>query len=248
MLRRYAFPVFRSSGVPCRGRQGRSGFAIPFLSSSAAASSSGQSTKSGAVRAPGGSSRGRLAEGTIRRYPHALSGPVVIGAKERYPDPASPAPGPDRRAKRRTLVLSHSDPATGLPVGTRPALRGKGSVEPDYTAEQVLAAVLSSVDDDKAEEIVQIDLRGRSDVADYMVICSGRSSRQVAAIAEKLADRLKQAFGISVKMEGKETGDWVLIDSGDVVVHVFRPEVREFYQLEKMWMPAGQAASRPAQG
>jgi ribosome-associated protein len=81
-----------------------------------------------------------------------------------------------------------------------------------------------------------------------MVICSGRSSRQVAAIAEKLADRLKQAFGISVKMEGKETGDWVLIDSGDVIVHVFRPEVREFYQLEKMWMPAGQAAARPAQG
>jgi len=101
----------------------------------------------------------------------------------------------------------------------------------------VLAAVLASVDDDKAEEIVEIDLRGRSDVADYMVICSGRSSRQVAAIAEKLAERLKQAFGMPVKMEGKETGDWVLIDSRDVIVHVFRPEVREFYQLEKMWMP-----------
>ncbi len=119
---------------------------------------------------------------------------------------------------------------------------------PDYTSEQVLAAVLASVDDDKAESVVQIDLRGRSDVADYMVICSGRSSRQVAAIAEKLADRLKQAFRLTVKMEGKETGDWVLIDTGDVIVHVFRPEVREFYQLEKMWMPAGQAAPRPAQG
>ncbi len=120
---------------------------------------------------------------------------------------------------------------------------------PDYTSEQVLAAVLASVDDDKAEDIVQIDLRGRSDVADYMVICSGRSSRQVAAISEKLADRLKQAFGLSAKMEGKETGDWVLIDTGDVIVHVFRPEVRDFYQLEKMWMPAGQAATpRPAQG
>jgi ribosome-associated protein len=90
---------------------------------------------------------------------------------------------------------------------------------------------------------VQIDLRGRSDVADYMVICSGRSSRQVAAIAEKLADRLKQAVRhFSAKMEGKETGDWVLIDAGDVIVHVFRPEVREFYQLEKMWLPAGQVA------
>lgn len=108
---------------------------------------------------------------------------------------------------------------------------------PDYTSEQLLAAVLASVDDDKAEEVVQIDLRGRSDVADYMVICSGRSSRQVAAISEKLAERLKEAFRIHVKMEGKETGDWVLIDSGDVIVHVFRPEVREFYQLEKMWLP-----------
>ncbi|NBE09259.1 ribosome silencing factor [Rhodobacter sp. CCP-1] len=108
---------------------------------------------------------------------------------------------------------------------------------PTYTSEEILAAVLKSVDDDKAEDIVQIDLRGRSDVADYMVICSGRSSRQVAAISEKLVDRLKQDFRVSSKMEGKETGDWVLIDTGDVIVHVFRPEVREFYQLEKMWLP-----------
>ena len=110
----------------------------------------------------------------------------------------------------------------------------------------MLEAVLASVDDDKAEEIVQIDLRGRSDVADYMVICSGRSSRQVAAISEKLADRLKETFRIHVKMEGKETGDWVLIDTADVIVHVFRPEVREFYQLEKMWLPAGQARNPQA--
>lgn len=108
----------------------------------------------------------------------------------------------------------------------------------------VLERVLASLDDDKAENIVHIDLRGRSDMADYMVICSGRSSRQVAAISEKLADRLKQEFRISAKMEGKETGDWVLIDSGDVIVHVFRPEVREFYQLEKMWLPAGAQAPR----
>ncbi|QYK41700.1 MAG: ribosome silencing factor [Paracoccaceae bacterium] len=113
----------------------------------------------------------------------------------------------------------------------------------EHTSEQVLAAVMASLDDDKAEDVVQIDLRGRSDMADYMVICQGRSSRQVAAIAEKLADRLKQGFGILSKMEGKEAGDWVLIDTGDVIVHVFRPEVREFYQLEKMWLPA--ALQRP---
>ena len=139
-------------------------------------------------------------------------------------------------------VLSHSDPATGLPVGPRPTA---SAPEAGHSSEDVLALVLKSVDDDKAEDIVQIDLRGRSDVADYMVICSGRSSRQVASISEKLADRLKQEMRISVRMEGKETGDWVLIDAGDVIVHVFRPEVREFYQLEKMWLPAG--ATRSAQ-
>ena len=110
----------------------------------------------------------------------------------------------------------------------------------NYTSEQLLAAILASLDDDKAEEVVEIGLRGRSEMADYMVICSGRSSRQVAAISEKLMERLKEQFGLVSKVEGKETGDWVLIDTGDVIVHVFRPEVREFYQLEKMWMPGGQ--------
>ncbi|MGQ0565853.1 MAG: ribosome silencing factor [Gemmobacter sp.] len=114
------------------------------------------------------------------------------------------------------------------------------------TPDQVLAAVLASLDDDKAEEVVQIDLRGRSDMADFMVIAQGRSSRQVAAISEKLVDRLKQDLGIVSRMEGKETGDWVLIDAGDVIVHVFRPEVRAFYQLEKMWLPAGQTYTAPA--
>ncbi|OWU86172.1 ribosomal silencing factor RsfS [Oceanicola sp. 22II-s10i] len=114
----------------------------------------------------------------------------------------------------------------------------------DATSEELLALILTSLDDDKAEEIVQIDLRGKTSIADYMVICSGRSSRQVSAIAEKLSERIKSDLGRSCKMEGKETGDWVLIDTGDVIVHVFRPEVREFYQLEKMWLPTEAAASR----
>jgi ribosome-associated protein len=105
------------------------------------------------------------------------------------------------------------------------------------TSESLLAAVLKSLDDDKGEDIVQINLRGKSEMGDYMVIASGRSTRQVTAMAEKLADRLKQEFGVLSKIEGKDTGDWVLIDAGDVIVHVFRPEVREFYQLEKMWQP-----------
>ena len=75
-----------------------------------------------------------------------------------------------------------------------------------------------------------------------MVVASGRSTRQVAALAEKLTDRLKQEFGRLSKIEGKNTGDWILVDTGDIIVHLFRPEVREFYQLEKMWMPLGQQA------
>ncbi len=107
------------------------------------------------------------------------------------------------------------------------------------TSDALLDTVLTSLNDDKAEEIVQIDLRGKTQMADHMVIASGRSSRQVAAISEKLAERVKETFGLTVRMEGKDSGDWVLIDAGDVIVHVFRPEVREFYQLEKMWLPAG---------
>ncbi|MGH1355439.1 MAG: ribosome silencing factor [Thalassovita sp.] len=109
----------------------------------------------------------------------------------------------------------------------------------DATSEKLLARILTSLDDDKAEDIVQIDLRGKTSIGDYMVICSGRSSRQVAAISEKLVERVKHDFGRVSKVEGKDTGDWVLIDTGDVIVHVFRPEVREFYQIEKMWLPAG---------
>ncbi|GHC27158.1 hypothetical protein GCM10007291_28830 [Gemmobacter nanjingensis] len=155
----------------------------------------------------------------------------------------TPAPGPLARYLEDD-VLSHSDPATGLPVGPR----AERMNDAGPSSEELLARIIASLDDDKAEDIVQIDLRGRSDMADYMVICSGRSSRQVAAISEKLVDRLKQDYGRQCKVEGKETGDWVLIDTADVIVHVFRPEVREFYQLEKMWLPAGQQRPAPTSG
>ncbi|MFS4581013.1 ribosome silencing factor [Phaeobacter sp. C3_T13_0] len=112
------------------------------------------------------------------------------------------------------------------------------------TSDELLARVLSSLNDDKAEDVVQIDLRGKTAIGDHMVIASGRSTRQVASMAEKLADRLKQDYGMICKVEGKDTGDWVLIDTGDIIVHLFRPEVREFYQLEKMWLPTG---TSPAQ-
>ena len=154
---------------------------------------------------------------------------------------SKPGAGAKRHAILEDDVLSHSDPATGLPVGTRAVrMTAQSAAAPgELSSDDLLAVILASLDDDKAEEVVTIDLRGRSDMADYMVICSGRSSRQVAAISEKLVDRLKQDHRRASKIEGKETGDWVLIDTGDVIVHVFRPEVRDFYQLEKMWMPTG---------
>ncbi len=107
---------------------------------------------------------------------------------------------------------------------------------------ELLGAILSSLEQDKAEDVVTIPLAGKSEMADHMVICSGRSSRQVAALADKLGDRLKRDMGLICRFEGKDQGDWVLIDAGDVIVHVFRPEVREFYQLEKMWADGGKAA------
>jgi len=107
-----------------------------------------------------------------------------------------------------------------------------------YTSEELLERIIQSLTDDKAEDIVQINLRGKSSIGDYMVVASGRSTRQVSAMSEKLVERLKADFALNAKIEGKDTGDWVLIDTGDVIVHVFRPEVREFYQLEKMWLPA----------
>ncbi len=94
--------------------------------------------------------------------------------------------------------------------------------------------VMTSLDDDQAQEVVTISLEGKSSIADHMVVASGRSSRQVAAIAQKLAERIKQAGG-SARIEGLPSADWVLIDAGDVIVHIFRPEVRSFYNLERMW-------------
>jgi ribosome-associated protein len=143
-----------------------------------------------------------------------------------------------RRATQEDDVLLQSEKSAPIAAAGRAPMTATPT---EMTSDRLLARILTSLDDDKAEDVVTIDLRGRSAVADHMVICSGRSSRQVAAIAEKLVERLKTELGRSCKVEGKEQGDWVLIDATDVVVHVFRPEVREFYQLEKMWLPSGAA-------
>ncbi|MCP3735536.1 ribosome silencing factor [Sphingomonas sp. RP10(2022)] len=95
--------------------------------------------------------------------------------------------------------------------------------------------ILASLDDDQAEEVISIPLAGKSSIADHMVIASGRSTRQVASMAHKIAEKVKAEFGRSVRIEGLQTADWVLIDANDVIVHLFRPEVRTFYNLERMW-------------
>ncbi len=115
---------------------------------------------------------------------------------------------------------------------TTPAPQNGGSSEP---VEALHDLVLRSLDDDQAQDVVTIPLGGKSSIADYMVIASGRSTRQVASMAQKLSQRIKQELGRPVRVEGLPVADWVLIDADDVIVHIFRPEVRTFYNLERMW-------------
>ena len=102
-------------------------------------------------------------------------------------------------------------------------------------AEALHQLVLSSLDDDQAVDTISIPLAGKSSIADHMVIASGRSTRQVASMAQKLAERIKAETGRGPRIEGLPTADWVLIDAGDVIIHLFRPEVRTFYNLGRMW-------------
>lgn len=110
-----------------------------------------------------------------------------------------------------------------------------------HDSDALLAQVLAWLDDAKAEKVVTIEIRGKSSIGDYMIIASGRSDRHVGAIAEQVQRKLKDE-GFNSRVEGQPQCDWVLIDIGDIIVHVFRPEVREFYNLEKMW-----SAERPGE-
>ncbi len=130
-----------------------------------------------------------------------------------------------------------------------PASHGEAHDAPDHGSDQAVEAlhdlVLRSLDDDQAVDVVTIPLTGKSNIADHMVIASGRSTRQVASMAQKLTERIKQELGRSVRVEGLPIADWVLIDANDVIVHLFRPEVRSFYNLERMWAFEEKAAVAP---
>lgn len=120
------------------------------------------------------------------------------------------------------------------PAGsTAPTSAGEKSTQAQSNA--MLDLVLTCLDDDKAEEIVSINLEGKSAIADHMVVASGRSQRHVGALADHLTRRMKEEGLGNARVEGLAQSDWVLIDGGDVIIHIFRPEVREFYKLEKMW-------------
>jgi ribosome-associated protein len=156
-----------------------------------------------------------------------------------------PALGTGSARLRRDPTLTDISPAAhqvANPVGRNAHPAG----HPDSNV--LLSTIVASLEEDKAEDVVTIPLAGKSEMADHMVVASGRSSRQVSAICEHLVERLKHDQGVLCRTEGKELGDWVLIDAGDVVVHVFRPEVRSFYQLEKMWLPQPAAERRAADG
>jgi ribosome-associated protein len=130
------------------------------------------------------------------------------------------------------------------PEASGPVVIGAILANPSSTTDQTKqpidvealhALIMQSLDDDQAVELISIPLAGKSSIADHMVIASGKSSRQVASMATKLADKIKQQFGKIVRVEGLPTADWVLVDADDVIIHLFRPEVRTFYNLERMW-------------
>lgn len=136
-------------------------------------------------------------------------------------------PGPEQKDRQSNMQTTHGAARKG---------KSPNTAAPEGSAvEALLNDVIFWLDDAKAEQIVPISLAGKSSIGDYMVIASGRSDRHVGAIAEQLRQKLKDAGCANVRVEGLDACDWVLIDSGDIIVHVFRPEVRDFYNLEKMW-------------
>ncbi len=120
----------------------------------------------------------------------------------------------------------------------RPAVKPVAASAPKPSYPALVEAVLTQLDDAKAEAIVTIDLNNKSSVADYMVVASGRSNRHVNAIADQIVGKLSAMGQKNIRIEGVPQCDWVLVDSGDVIVHIFRPEVRSFYNLEKLWSQA----------
>lgn len=163
---------------------------------------------------------------------------ATIATKSKKKPVKAKKPAAKKAAKKATPVKKAAAKKTAKPAVKKPA--AKKAAAPPMSVKNVAApagflkTVIHSLDQDKAQNIVSIDLKGKTSIADFMVIATGTSSRHVAAMASKLAERVRKD-GYRPKIEGKDTGDWVIVDTGDIIVHLFRQEVREFYNLEKLW-------------
>lgn len=144
---------------------------------------------------------------------------------------------------RKPALPAARSSKTGKSSDSKPASPPKPAI-PDSL--ELAALVAQQLDDDKAENILNIPLAGKSPMADAMVVASGRSARHVAALADKVSRKLKEAGASKVRVEGLPNADWVLIDAGDIIVHIFRPEVREFYNLERIWASDAPPTARAA--
>jgi len=185
---------------------------------------------------------------TARTSPDPLGAPFRFGVPGGRRISTGRAGPPKRRsapltAKRTTRVTRAKSPQSSPAKRKAPAKKAANASakRPPDASQKLLNFVLKSLDSDKAEDIVSIDLTNKSPMAAYMVIASGRSNRHVQAIAEHLTEELKKQ-GVKGRAEGLSQGDWVLVDAMDIIVHVFRPEVRAFYNLEKMWSDGGAIA------
>ena len=155
-------------------------------------------------------------------------------ALTRIKKPAGKKPAAKAKAAKK-VPAKKSAKTVKKPARKKPAVAAR---KPPPQSD-LLKRILASLDDDKAENIVTIDLEGRTALCDAAVIASGRSSRHVSAMAEHLARRLKESGYGTRPVSGQAQGDWVLVDAGDVIVHLFRPEVRDYYDLEGMWSVGG---------
>jgi len=159
------------------------------------------------------------------RVPGAFGERILVTKSKKSAKPAAKKKSVKRApAKKRAVTKAKPAVTKAKPKETKPA-----------EDNSLLERILVSLDDDKAENIVTIDMKQRSSLTDAIVIASGRSSRHVASIADHLARKLKDAGYGTRPVDGAAQGDWVLVDAGDVIVHIFRPEVRDYYDLEGMW-------------
>lgn len=166
--------------------------------------------------------------------PHVITCRRSISTK----DKALSVSRPTRTGKTTETgpAVAKARPAKTATAKTAAAKQAPAPVEPTSPdAFELATMVVQQLDDDKAENILNIPLAGKSPMADAMIVASGRSARHVSALADHVSQKLKEAGASKVRVEGLPNADWVLIDAGDLIVHIFRPEVREFYNLERIW-------------